>query len=158
MIIGVGLVLVTGSWMFLAFTAVSAVSLLVPVFSGARQRRELRSAVAAAVAQDQDRRRRSAPSTADLALSAAVPVRSPAGTGQSAERETPKYKEAPGPAPGVWLRLGLAEQLANIRLEPNQPGFKPPGLGAVPLLLDPGLAVLSVRVRSRRYTVWSARS
>ncbi|XJN63418.1 FtsK/SpoIIIE domain-containing protein [Arthrobacter sp. UC242_113] len=144
-IIGVGLVLVTGSWMFLAFTAVSAVSLLVPVFSGARQRRELRSAVAAAVAQDQDRRRRSAPSTADLALSAAVPVRSPAGTGQSAERETPKYKEAPGPAPGVWLRLGLAEQLANIRLEPNQPGFKPPGLGAVPLLLDPGLAVLSVR-------------
>ncbi|WP_190243216.1 FtsK/SpoIIIE domain-containing protein [Arthrobacter globiformis] len=144
-IIGVGLVLVTGSWMFLAFTAVSAVSLLVPVFSGARQRRELRSAVAAAVAQDQDRRRRSAPSAADLALSAAVPARSPAGTSRSAEREMPEYKEAPRPAPGVWLRLGLAEQLVNIRLEPNQPGFKPPGLGAVPLLLDPGLAVLSVR-------------
>jgi S-DNA-T family DNA segregation ATPase FtsK/SpoIIIE len=145
LIIGVGLVLVTGSWMFLAFTAVSAVSLLVPVFSGARQRRELRSAVAAAVAQDLDRRRRSAPSAADLALSAAVHARSPAGSGRSAERETSKYKEAPGPAPGAWLRLGLAEQLANIRLEPNQPGFKPPGLGAVPLLLDPGLAVLSIR-------------
>ncbi|MGN7249525.1 FtsK/SpoIIIE domain-containing protein [Arthrobacter sp. SAFR-014] len=144
-IIGVGLVLVTGSWMFLAFTAVSAVSLLVPVFSGARQRRELRSAVAAAVAQDLDRRRRSAPSAADLALSAAVPARSPAGAGRSTERETSKHKEAPRPAPGVWLRLGLAEQLANVRLEPNPPGFKPPGLGAVPLLLDPDLGVLSVR-------------
>ena len=149
-IIGVGLVLVTGSWMFLAFTAVSAVSLLVPVFSGARQRRGLRSAVAAAVAQDLDRRRRSAPSAAQLALSAVVPARNLACTGRSTEREKSKYKEAPSkeaprPAPGVWLRLGLAEQLANIRLEPNQPGFKPPGLGAVPLLLDPGFAVLSVR-------------
>ncbi|MDP9692733.1 UNVERIFIED_ORG: S-DNA-T family DNA segregation ATPase FtsK/SpoIIIE [Arthrobacter globiformis] len=144
-IVGVGLVLATGSWMFLAFTAVSAVSLLVPVLSGARQRRELRSAVAAAVAKDLDRRRRSAPSAADLALSAAVRARSPAGTGRSAEREKSKYKEAPGPAPGAWLRLGLADQLANIRLEPKQPGFKPPGLGAVPVLLDPGFVVLSVR-------------
>jgi S-DNA-T family DNA segregation ATPase FtsK/SpoIIIE len=144
-IIGVGLVLVTGSWMFLAFTAVSAVSLLVPVFSGARQRRELRSAVAAAVAQDLDRRRRSAPSAGDLALSAVVAAWSPAGTGRRPTRKTSKYKDAPGPAPGVWLRLGLAEQLANIRLEPNAPGFKPPGLGAVPLLLDPGPAVVSVR-------------
>ncbi|MBT2549829.1 FtsK/SpoIIIE domain-containing protein [Arthrobacter sp. ISL-65] len=144
-LIGVGLALVTGSWMFLAFTAVSAVTLLVPVFSGARQRRELRSAVAVAVAQDLDRRRRSAPSAAVLALSAGVPARSPAGTGRNSERETSKYKGAPRPAPGVWLRLGLADQLANIRLEPDQPGFKHPELGAVPLLLDPSLAVLSVR-------------
>jgi S-DNA-T family DNA segregation ATPase FtsK/SpoIIIE len=144
-VIGVGLALMTGSWMFLAFTAVSAVTLLVPVVAGTRQRRDLRSAVAAAAAQDLDRRRRSAPSAAVLALSAAVPARSPARTGRGAGRETSKYKEAPGPAPGVWLRLGLAEQLANLRLEPDQPGFKLPGLGAVPLLLDPGLAVLSVR-------------
>ena len=39
--IGTGLAVVTGMWIFLAFTAVSAVSVLVPVVSGRRQRREL---------------------------------------------------------------------------------------------------------------------
>ncbi|MFE4542152.1 FtsK/SpoIIIE domain-containing protein [Arthrobacter sp. NPDC056727] len=144
-IIGVGLALVTGSWMFLALTAVSAVTLLVPLLSGARQRRELKSAIAAAAAQDQDRRRRSAPSAADLALGAAFPALIPAGNGLPAAREAAASTEGPGPASGVWLRLGLADQLANIRLEPDRPGFKAPRLGAVPLLLDPGLAVVSVR-------------
>lgn len=152
-IIGVGLALVTGSWMFLTFTAVSAVTLLVPLASGARQRREFRSAVAAAVAQDLDRRRRSAPSAAVLALGAAFPARRPAGPGLPAEREASVSTQGPGhasteglgPAPGVWLRLGLADQPANIRLEPDRPGFKAPGLGAVPLLLDPGLPMVSVR-------------
>lgn len=160
-VMGVGLALVTGSWMFLAFTAVSAVTLLVPVVSGTRQRRELRAAVAAAAVQDLDRRRRSAPSAAVLALCAAFAARSPAGTGRSnastrrspeatrraAERETSMSTEEPGPgrAPGVWLRLGLADQPANIRLEPDQPGFKPPRLGPAPLLLDPGHAVVSIR-------------
>ncbi|MFF2315661.1 FtsK/SpoIIIE domain-containing protein [Arthrobacter sp. NPDC058097] len=142
-LMGVGLALATGSWMFLAFTAVSAVTLLVPVASGSRQRRELSSAVAAAAEQDLDRRRRSAPSAAVLALGAAFPGGSPAGTGRSPWVST----EIPGPrpGPGVWLRLGLADQPANIRLEPDQPGFRPPRLGAVPLLLDPGHAVVSVR-------------
>ncbi|MFC9352191.1 FtsK/SpoIIIE domain-containing protein [Arthrobacter sp. NPDC057013] len=160
-VMGVGLALVTGSWMFLAFTAVSAATFLVPVVSGARQRRELRAAVAAAAAQDLDRRRRSAPSAAVLALCAAFDARSPAGTGRSnaatrgspdatggaAEREMSMSAEEPGPgrAPGVWLRLGLADQPANIRLAPDQPGFKPPRLGPVPLLLDPGHAVVSIR-------------
>ncbi|APX03342.1 hypothetical protein BWQ92_17915 [Arthrobacter sp. QXT-31] len=144
-IIGVGLALMTGTWMFLAFTLVSAVTLLVPLVSGARQRRELTSAVAAAAAQDRERRRRSAPSAAVLAVGAAVAVRSPAGGGPHPAREVPLSREVPNPAPSVWLRLGLADQLANIRLEPERPGFKPPGLGAVPLLLDPGPAVVSVR-------------
>ncbi|MFP3459404.1 FtsK/SpoIIIE domain-containing protein [Arthrobacter globiformis] len=153
-IMGVWLALATRSWMFLAFTAVSAVTLLVPVASGSRQRRELRSAVAAAAEQDLDRRRRSAPSAAVLALGAAFPGRSPAGTGRSpaatgsaAEEETSTSTEisGPKPGPGVWLRLGLADQPANIRIEPDLPGFRPPRLGAVPLLLDPGHAVVSVR-------------
>jgi S-DNA-T family DNA segregation ATPase FtsK/SpoIIIE len=146
-VMGVGLALVTGSWMFLAFTAVSAVTLLAPLVLGARQRRELRSAVAAAAAQDLQRRRRSAPSAAVLALGAWVPGPSPAAPVRETGRERSEYTEnpAPMPGPGVWLRLGLADQPANIRLEPDQPGFIPPGLGAVPLLLDPGLAVVSVR-------------
>ncbi|MET3933348.1 FtsK/SpoIIIE domain-containing protein [Arthrobacter sp. OAP107] len=160
-VMGVGLALVTGSWMFLALTAVSAATLLVPAVSGTRQRRELRAAVAAAAAQDLDRRRRSAPSAAVLALAAAFPPRSAAGTarsnaaprrcpdatGRAAERETAMSTGEPGPGgvPGVWLRLGLADQPANVRLEPDQPGFKPPRLGPVPLLLDPDQAVVSIR-------------
>ena len=51
-LVGVGLALLTGMWMFLAFTAVSAVSVLVPLLTGRRQRRELAAAIAAAALQD----------------------------------------------------------------------------------------------------------
>lgn len=126
---GVGLALLTGMWMFLAFTAVSAVTLLVPLITGRRHRREMRSAVAAASATDKERRRRSAPSAAHLALDAS-------GSG--------KHDEIPDAA-GVWLRLGLAEQVANVRLEPDDPEFRPPPLGRVPLVLDPGIPIVSIR-------------
>jgi S-DNA-T family DNA segregation ATPase FtsK/SpoIIIE len=43
LVIGVALALITGMWMFLAFTAVSAVSVLAPLATGRRQRRELRA-------------------------------------------------------------------------------------------------------------------
>jgi S-DNA-T family DNA segregation ATPase FtsK/SpoIIIE len=130
LLVGVGLALLTGMWMFLAFTAVSAVTLLVPVITGRRQRRELRSAVAAASARDKERRRRSAPSAAQLALDVA-------GFG--------KHDDVRPDAAGIWLRLGLAEQVANVRLEPADPEFRPPPLGRVPLLLDPGIPVVSIR-------------
>ncbi|MCB5273847.1 ESX-1 secretion system protein EccCa1 [Arthrobacter sp. SO5] len=127
--IGIGLAVITGMWMFLAFTAVSAVSVLVPVVSGRRQRRELRSAVGAAVREDRERRRRSAPSAAQLLVRGApgpFPV-SPAGPGR------------------VWLRLGLAEQTANIRLEPPDSAFRRPPLGLMPVTLDPAPAATTVR-------------
>ena len=54
---GVGLALLTGMWMFLAFTAVSGVSVLVPYLAGRRQRRGLNAAVAEAALQDRERRR-----------------------------------------------------------------------------------------------------
>ncbi len=66
--IGIGLAVLTGMWIFLAFTAVSAVSVLVPVAAGRRQRRELRTAVAAAAREDRERRRRAAPSAGELSL------------------------------------------------------------------------------------------
>ena len=70
-VIGVGLAVVTGLWMFLAFTAVSAVSILVPVVGGRRQRRELAAAVSAAVTEDQQRRRRAAPPLSALTIGGA---------------------------------------------------------------------------------------
>ncbi|AXJ11981.1 hypothetical protein CFN17_18955 [Arthrobacter sp. PM3] len=139
LVAGIGLAVLTGTWMFLAFTAVSAVSVLVPVLSGRRQRRELKTAVAAAAVQDRERRRQAAPSVADLVLDAVAAAPEPA---RAAERAS-----APplvGQAPDVWLRLGLADQRANVRLEPPVSGFRPPPLGAVPLTLDPAPAVASV--------------
>lgn len=128
--LGLGLALATGMWMFLAFTAISAVTVMVPVVAGRRRRRELRSAVSAAAASDRERRRRSAPSAAELALHSPGVV----------EPEGDRLAGA-----GVWLRLGTADQPANIRLEPEDPDFQLPCLGAVPLLLDPEVPVVTVR-------------
>ncbi|QDY91796.1 FHA domain-containing protein [Arthrobacter sp. UKPF54-2] len=126
---GVALAIATGMWMFLAFTAVSAVPVLLPVVAGRRQRRELEADVAAAVVRDSDRRRRAAPSAAELVLGAAGVglAGAEAGAGGSAGAET-------GP---VWLRLGLAGLSANIRLEPARPGFRAPPAASLPLVLDP---------------------
>jgi S-DNA-T family DNA segregation ATPase FtsK/SpoIIIE len=131
LVIGIGLALITGMWIFLAFTAVSVVSVLVPLISGRRQRRELKAAVATALLEDTRRRRRAAPSAADLFLQGAA--------GEPGLRQ-PSSASAP-----VWLRLGLAEQTANIRLQPADPGFRPPSLGPAPLTLDPSAVVATVR-------------
>ena len=127
LLIGVGLAVITGMWMFLAFTAVSAVSVLVPALAGRRQRRRLRAAVAAAVGEDRERRRRSAPSAAVLALRGQTfrgqpeNIGCPAGTG--------------APCRPV-LRLGTAEQRANISLDPADPDFEPPAAGRLPFTLQ----------------------
>ena len=130
--IGAGLAVVTGMWIFLAFTAVSAVSVLVPVVSGRRQRRELRAAVAAAAREDAERRRRAAPSAGELSLRV------------SFAESDPSTEVSAGTGP-VWLRLGLAQQAANIRLEPPDSGFRPPLLGMMPVTLDPGTTVTTLR-------------
>src|SRR6478735_16189 len=134
LVAGVVLAMATGMWMFLAFTAVSAVPALLPALSGRRQRRELRAAVAAAVRQDGERRRRAAPSAAELVLGAAWPG--------AADGDAPAAGPAPAAAGPVWLRLGLARQAANIRLEPADPGFRAPPAGHLPLTLDPSVATL----------------
>ncbi|KUM38393.1 FtsK/SpoIIIE domain-containing protein [Arthrobacter sp. EPSL27] len=129
--LGTGLAVATGMWIFLAFTAVSVVSVLVPVAAGRRQRRELKSAVAAAARRDAERRRRAAPSAGELSLRCCFSGSSP-----------PQGPAVPGP---VWLRLGQAPQRANIRLDPPDPGFRAPPLGMTPVVLDPATAVTALR-------------
>lgn len=129
--IGVVLAVLTGMWIFLAFTAVSAVSVVVPVAAGGRQRRELRAAVAAAAHEDKERRRRAAPSAAELSLGLAAAEPGPRKVSATTGR--------------VWLRLGLAPQSANIRLDPPDPGFRPPLSGRMPVTLDPSAAVTTLR-------------
>ncbi|MGO4120304.1 FtsK/SpoIIIE domain-containing protein [Arthrobacter sp. YAF16] len=120
--VGAALAVATGMWMFLAFSAVSGVAVLVPALSGRRRRRELKAAVATAADADRDRRRRAAPSAAALVTDAGPPE-----SRGAAEVE-------PGP---VWLRLGLAPGRARILLDPDDPGFSAPPVGPVPVCLDP---------------------
>ncbi len=128
-ILGVGLAVVTGMWMFLAFTAVSAASILVPVIGGRRQRRELAAAVHAAVSKDQERRRRAAPPLSALTVG---------GAGG-------KDKAAPYTGKGIWLRLGQAAQPANLCFDPPDPGRAVPSAGMLPVTLDPSRSFTSVR-------------
>lgn len=121
--VGVALAVGTGLWMFLAFSALSAVSVLVPALSGRRRRRELKAAIAAAVDEDRGRRRRAAPSAADLALNAGAP-------------DSGEARDGPDGGP-VWLRLGLAREPARISLVPDDPAFLAPAVGLVPVCLDP---------------------
>ena len=131
LVIGIGLALVTGMWMFLAFTAVSAVSVLIPLMSGRSQRRELTRAVEAAVKADKDRRRRSAPSAADIVLQTwfASPHAVPVAAAED----------------GIWLRLGLARQPANVRIEPADPGCPTHLLESVAVTLEPGPGVSRIQ-------------
>lgn len=122
LLIGVGLAVITGMWMFLAFTAVSAVSLLVPMLAGRRQRQRLRALVAAAVEEDRERRRRSAPSAAEVAL-------------RGRSEHGGRWGGAAIPD-DIGLRLGLAEQLANISLDPADPDFEAPEAGLMPTVLQ----------------------
>lgn len=132
LLIGVGLAVITGMWMFLAFSAMSAIAVLVPVFAGRRQRREFRETLDTAVQQDQDRRRRAAPSIAELMT---------AGPAQVAEERT----WHPGKCEGTWLRAGQGEQTANIRLEPSGTTEQIPRAGLLPLTLDPRTEQTTVR-------------
>lgn len=126
--IGILLAVFTGMWMFLAFSAASVFSALIPAANGRRQRRQLSLAVQEAVRKDRERRRRSAPSLPLVALAA----------GQAAEAPSPESNE------GVWLRLGMAEQAANVRIE-GAGDVKPvPSAGMVPVLLDPARPLTTV--------------
>ncbi len=120
--IGVLLATLTGMWMFLAFSMASAFPVLVTALSGRRQKRELSSAVDAAVEEDRRRRRRCAPPLSLVAL-AAEPGKETSRDGSGAD--------------GIWLRVGQAEQAPNIRVEPVGAARVVPSSEMAPVLLDP---------------------
>jgi S-DNA-T family DNA segregation ATPase FtsK/SpoIIIE len=128
-IIGVGLAVITGMWMFLAFTAASAISILVPVIGGRRQRRELAAAVREAVAKDKERRRRAAPPLSALSLGGATESAAPARDAEN----------------GIWLRMGQGVGPANLRFEPPHPARAIPSAGMLPVTLDPARPLTTVR-------------
>lgn len=121
LVIGVGLAVFTGMWMFLAFAAVSAVSVLVPLTTGVRQRREHAERIEAAAGEDHERRRRAGPSLALLVLAVNQgQLAAPAAAGDGR----------------VWLRLGQAPQAANLKIGSASDPRDIPSAGDVPVTLS----------------------
>lgn len=144
LVLGIGLALATGMWMFLGFTAVSAVSILVPMIVGRKGRKEFKRAVARAAQEDAERRRRSSPSAADIAMATFTPAASsglspsrPDATATQRAEPAAATLHIPAPCSGIWVRLGSRPAPANIRLAPPDPHFCPPSIGSTPVALDP---------------------
>lgn len=120
LIMGVAMALATGMWMFLAFTAVSAVSVLLPMVEGRAARRDFQRRLRAAVDDDAARRRRRSP---DLGLLARSPGVAPRHRGLAEEEEDG----------GVHVRLGTADQPAGIDVEPADTRVVTPRIVDAPL-------------------------
>ncbi|VXB04784.1 Cell division protein FtsK [Arthrobacter sp. 9V] len=143
LVAGVGLSMATGMWMYLGFTAISAISLLVPLTTGRKGRVEGKLAIARAVQDDIERRRRCSPSAAELIAA----VHSPASVEQSSMQRVGREAPAPTPTasaaeflpygPGAWLRLGITQAVANIQLIPDDAHFRQPPIGGAAITLDP---------------------
>lgn len=154
LIAGVALVAVTGAWMYLGFTALSAVSLLVPLLTGRKGRKERVVALSRAVQEDIARRRRCSPSAADIIMANYRPP-PPMGVAFQ-EAQPPASKPGEGSTPdglrpaddGAWVRLGISNSAqANIRMVPHEPHFRPPPIGMAAVTLDPKLPLVKLRGR-----------
>jgi S-DNA-T family DNA segregation ATPase FtsK/SpoIIIE len=151
LVAGIGLAVATGMWMYLGFTVISAVTLLVPLATGHRSRREGRRAVAHAVREDIDRRRQSSPSAAEIVVAAHRSVGLPQRIPDAFQGMTRAPLAAASPAgagnepPGVWVRLGITAAVANIRLVPDDPRYRPPPIGPAAVTLDPRHPVVGLR-------------
>ncbi|WP_284762282.1 FtsK/SpoIIIE domain-containing protein [Arthrobacter sp. efr-133-R2A-63] len=143
-VLGVGMAVATGMWMFLGFAAISAIAVLAPALSGRRERRLLAAAIAAAVDQDRTRRRRCSPSAAELvhAVGSAAFASGNRGLNQSTPPRT-DTTQGRSESRDVWLRLGTTPQQARIALDPPDPNFHPPQLGRVPVVLDPSIQTVT---------------
>lgn len=133
---GVALAAFTGMWIFLAFTAISAFSVLGPLTSQRRQRRSFAAALRVSIELDRRRRIAAGPSLAHLVLAA---ERSAPGHG-AVELAAPLDKSAavtesdPG---GLWFRLGTAPQKANVQCADSRGDAINEPVEVLPVFLDP---------------------
>ncbi|MGO4435593.1 FHA domain-containing protein, partial [Paenarthrobacter sp. RAF9] len=154
LIAGVALVAVTGTWMYLGFTALSAVSLLVPLLTGRKERKDRLQALSRAVQEDIARRRRCSPSAADIVMAKYRPplamgadsqeLQHPAGSCQP--EKSPTADGVPTSGDGTWVRLGtMMNTPANVRMVPHDPRFQPPAIGTAAVTLDPRIPLVRLR-------------
>lgn len=123
LVLGVVLALLTGSWMFLAFSAMGAMTVLVPLLGGSRRRKGLLAAVQWAASQDADRRSHTFPDAGTLAMAARASTVIP--------RARPFDMAAE-------LRIGTASQPSAVLLTPDNPAFSAPVLPGLPFSVPLG--------------------
>ncbi|TYC97445.1 FHA domain-containing protein [Arthrobacter echini] len=126
LVLGVVLALTTGMWFFLAFSALSAVTGMVPLLTYRRSSKDFARTVCRAAGQDRDRRSRAVPDPGQTALDALR---------HSADPILPGNREEPRAPTLALLRLGLAAQPARLTVNRADQGFVPPVLPELPLLL-----------------------
>lgn len=120
LVLGIALALFTGMWFFLAFSALSAVTAVVPLVSGAKRRRLFNSAVSQAAEADQRRRHAAAPELSGIALWFLQRSRlSAAGTGPR-----PRHRQfSPGHPRRPRHRRRAAPQTASMQEQRRRCGF-----------------------------------
>ncbi|GAA2171843.1 hypothetical protein GCM10009784_00020 [Arthrobacter parietis] len=129
LVLGIVLAVTTGMWFFLAFSALSAATGMVPLITGRKKRRAFANAVTAAVSKDSARRRRAALDAGALTLAALRPQTTPSGAPSTLSTGR------------RYLRLGMAEQPANVQPKPEPADWHPPVIPDAPVLVpfvEPG--------------------
>jgi DNA segregation ATPase FtsK/SpoIIIE, S-DNA-T family len=125
LVVGIVFAWLTGSWMFLAFAAMGAVTVLVPLLGGSKRRRAFSAAVTVGVARDAARRIAAFPGADELL----------------AEVDAPS---PPRPGGGLAVRVGTAVQPAGVVMAPAVPGFCAPPVMGLPVALLLGVGGTTV--------------
>ncbi|WP_449373507.1 FtsK/SpoIIIE domain-containing protein [Arthrobacter psychrolactophilus] len=133
LLLGVGLALLMGSWMFLAFSAMGAIAVLIPLLGGSQRRKAFRAAVSLAASTDAERRAVAFPDAASLMLGAHSP-----------EQEQPRGQPRAGPLTELAVRLGIADQRAAVAVSPADTAFTPPIMAGLPLTVTLGSAPVTI--------------
>lgn len=126
--LGIALAVMTGSWMFLSFAAVGALTVLIPVFGGSARRRALQFAVNAAVCQDAARLSTVFPDAATLSMTVHAGIR-------------PKARP---PGLALAVRVGTVTAPSAVALVPVDPTFTPPLMQFRPVCLRLGAVAQQV--------------
>lgn len=130
--LGVVLALATGMWMFLAFSALSAVTALIGMAAGRRRRREDTEALTRAAGDDARRRHLAAPDPGTMALAAVL------GTARRGDGGPPAPASPHEPATDYPVRIGTAPQPANLVPVPHTSRFAAPVIPDAPVILRLG--------------------
>jgi S-DNA-T family DNA segregation ATPase FtsK/SpoIIIE len=126
LVLGVVLAVTTGLWFFLAFSALSAVTGLVPLLTHRRDARVFADAVRDAAGRDRERRIAAVPDPGQTALDALrARLHGPAG----------RTAVCAPLSPAILLRLGTADQPANLAAGRVAATFTPPILADLPLVV-----------------------
>ncbi|WP_181034165.1 FtsK/SpoIIIE domain-containing protein [Arthrobacter sp. GMC3] len=139
LMIGVLFAWLTGSWMFLAFAGMGAVTVLLPLLGGSARRRSFRVAIEEATGRDAARRFAAFPGADEFVVLAhnSHLYKTPSAEGRN-------FNHGSAPGQSLALRVGTANQPALLALSPAIGGYVPPNVGELPVTVPLSAGVLEV--------------